>query len=159
MLWQQRERADVVLRSRGLLESGVGWTDVVDEWRGGGKVKVQTPGEIQRSRSLPSVEAGRYVIHGVREREEALMMTDAVALHHCRQGRGCKRAEMSELMLAQTPRTSLSPTSEVLPIFFSRPDQRPSAAASDLVSFGGSEDEVLDDSVSLAASDAEDLSW
>ncbi|KAF4099589.1 hypothetical protein G5714_019715 [Onychostoma macrolepis] len=73
-------------------------------------------------------------------------------------GRGCKRAEMSELTPAQTPHTSLSPTRAVLPVFFSRPDQCPSAAASDLVSFGGSEDEVLDNSVSLAASDAEELS-
>ncbi|KAF4107361.1 hypothetical protein G5714_011725 [Onychostoma macrolepis] len=67
-------------------------------------------------------------------------------------GRGCK------LTPTQTPRTSLSPTREVLPVFFSRPDQRPSVAACNLVSFGGSEDEVLDDSVSLAASDAEEPS-
>ncbi len=37
-------------------------------------------------------------------------------------------------------------------------DSHPSAAASDLVSFGGSNDGELDDSLSLAASDAEDLS-
>ncbi|KAK9976152.1 hypothetical protein ABG768_021358, partial [Culter alburnus] len=52
--------------------------------KGSGEVKCQTPLEIQGSRSLPSVEAGRYVIRGAREREEAFMMTDAVALHHCR---------------------------------------------------------------------------
>ncbi|KAK2914044.1 hypothetical protein Q8A67_002443 [Cirrhinus molitorella] len=47
---------------------------------------------------------------------------------------------------------------DVSPVLFSRPDQRPSAHASDLVSFGGSDDEALDDSMSLAASDAEELS-
>ncbi len=65
---------------------------------------------------------------------------------------------MSELTPAQTPRTSLSAPREADPVFFSRADQRPSAAASDMVSFGGSEDEILDDSVSLAASDGEELS-
>ncbi len=38
-----------------------------------------------------------------------------------------------------------------------RPDQHPSAAASDLVSIGGSDDGELDDSLSLAASEAEEL--
>ncbi len=65
---------------------------------------------------------------------------------------------MSELTVTRTPRNSLSPTREANPVFFSRPDQRPSVAASDLVSFGGGKDEGLDDSVSLAASDAEDQS-
>ncbi len=37
-------------------------------------------------------------------------------------------------------------------------DMHPSAAASDLVSFGGSNDGELDDNLSLAASDVEDLS-
>ncbi len=65
---------------------------------------------------------------------------------------------MSELTPAQTPRTSLSPPREADPVFFSRAEQHPSMAASDMVSFGGSEDEILDDSVSLAASDGEELS-
>ncbi len=56
------------------------------------------------------------------------------------------------------PCASLSPNREVTPILFFHPDQRPSAAASDLVSFGGSECDVMDDSMSLAASDAEEMS-
>lgn len=38
------------------------------------------------------------------------------------------------------------------------PDHCPSASTSDLVSFGGSEDELSDESMSLGASDAEELS-
>ncbi len=49
-------------------------------------------------------------------------------------------------------------TERFLPSFFSQPDQHPSASASDLVSFGGSDDELADDSMSLAASDVEELS-
>ncbi len=64
-------------------------------------------------------------------------------------------SEMSELMPAQTPRFSLSPPREVDPVFFSRADQHPSAAASDIVSFGVSDDEILNDTVSLSASDAD----
>ncbi len=55
-------------------------------------------------------------------------------------------------------RTSLVPHRELSTILFSRPDQHPSMAVSDLVSFGGSDDGELDDSLSLAASDAEELS-
>ncbi|KAK2911406.1 hypothetical protein Q8A67_003539 [Cirrhinus molitorella] len=44
------------------------------------------------------------------------------------------------------------------PVLFSYSEQRSSAAASDLVSFGGSECEAMDDSISLAAFDAEKLS-
>ncbi len=51
-------------------------------------------------------------------------------------------------MPAHTPRASLSPLREAGPIFFCRADQRPSVAASDMVSFEGSEYEILDDSVS-----------
>ncbi len=47
---------------------------------------------------------------------------------------------MSELTLAVTPRTSLSPYRKCSPVLFTRPDQHPTAAASDLVSFGGSDD-------------------
>ncbi len=50
------------------------------------------------------------------------------------------------------------PPREADPIFFSCADQRPSVAASDMVSFGGSKDEIPDDSLSLAASDVEELS-
>ncbi len=47
---------------------------------------------------------------------------------------------MSELTLVVPPRTSLSPHREFSPVLFTRPDQHPSAAVSDLVSFGGSDD-------------------
>ncbi len=73
-------------------------------------------------------------------------------------GRGSQRPVESELTSAQIPRASLSPHREVSPVLFSQPDQRPSASASDLVSFGGSDNELADDSMSLAASDAEELS-
>ncbi len=71
-------------------------------------------------------------------------------------GRGSQRPVESELTSAQIPRASLSPHREVSPVLFSQPDQRPSASVSDLVSFGGSDDELADDSMS--ASDAEELS-
>ncbi|KAI2664297.1 Platelet glycoprotein V [Labeo rohita] len=64
-------------------------------------------------------------------------------------GRGSQRSELGELTSAQPRRGS--------PVLFTRPDLCPSAAASDMVSFGGSEDDMLD-SMSLAASDAEELS-
>ncbi len=71
-------------------------------------------------------------------------------------GRGSQRPVESELTPAQIPHASLSPHREVSPVLFSQPDQR--ASASDLVSFGGSDDELADDSMSLVASDAEELS-
>ncbi len=37
-------------------------------------------------------------------------------------------------------RTSLSPHRDISPVLFTRPDQHPSVTASDLVSFGGSDD-------------------
>ncbi len=61
-------------------------------------------------------------------------------------GRGFEQLETSELTSAQCPRASLSPWREDSPGLFTQPDQRPSAAASDMVSFGGSDDE-LDDSL------------
>ncbi|ROJ42279.1 hypothetical protein DPX16_1720 [Anabarilius grahami] len=70
-------------------------------------------------------------------------------------GRPVQRPELSELTSAQCPRASPSPSREQSPVLFSRPEQRPSADASDFVSFGGSDDELPDDSVSLAASDPE----
>ncbi|KAK2892697.1 hypothetical protein Q8A67_012685 [Cirrhinus molitorella] len=73
-------------------------------------------------------------------------------------GREPQRSAASELTPAQPPRASPSPQRESSPVLFSRPDQRPSAHACDLVSFGGSDDEALDDSMSLAASDAEEMS-
>ncbi|KAI2646361.1 Avirulence protein AvrBs3 [Labeo rohita] len=72
-------------------------------------------------------------------------------------GRGSRRPELDELTSAQPPRASPSPQREGSPVLFARPDLCPSAAASDMVSFGGSEDDLLD-SMSLAASDAEELS-
>ncbi len=68
-------------------------------------------------------------------------------------GRGSQCPVESVLTSAQILRASLSPHREVSPVLFSQPDQRPSASTSDLVSFGGSDD----DSMSLAASDAEEL--
>ncbi len=73
-------------------------------------------------------------------------------------GRGSQRPVESELTPAQIPRALLSPHREVSPVLFSQPDQRPSASVRDLVSFGGSDDELADDSMSLVASDAEELS-
>ncbi|ROI69418.1 hypothetical protein DPX16_14358 [Anabarilius grahami] len=70
-------------------------------------------------------------------------------------GRPVQRSELSELTSAQCPRASPSPSREQSPVLFSRPEQRPSADASDFVSFGGSDDELPDDSVSLAASEPE----
>ncbi len=43
---------------------------------------------------------------------------------------------ISALTSAQIQRASFSPHGEVSPVLFSQPDQRPSASASDLVSFG-----------------------
>ncbi len=74
------------------------------------------------------------------------------------QGRGSQRPVESELTPAQIPRASLSPHREVSPILFSQPDQHLSASARNLVSFGGSDKELADNSMSLAASDAEELS-
>ncbi|ROL54892.1 hypothetical protein DPX16_12761 [Anabarilius grahami] len=70
-------------------------------------------------------------------------------------GRPVQRPELSELTSAQCPRASPSPSREQSLVLFSRPEQRPSADASDFVSFGGSDDELPDDSVSLAASEPE----
>ncbi len=72
-------------------------------------------------------------------------------------GRGFQRLVESELTPAQIPRASFSPHRELSPVLFIQPDQRPSASVSDLVSFGGSDDELADDSMSLVASDAEEL--
>ncbi|ROL53119.1 hypothetical protein DPX16_14132 [Anabarilius grahami] len=72
------------------------------------------------------------------------------------QGRGAQRLELRELTLAQPLHASPSPTREPSPVLFSRPEQRPLAEASDLISFGCLEDEPLDDSMSLAASEMEE---
>ncbi len=63
----------------------------------------------------------------------------------------------SELMPVQCPRASPSPQREHLPVLFNQHYQRPSAAVSDKILLGVSDNE-LDDSLSLAASDAEELS-
>ncbi|KAK2896411.1 hypothetical protein Q8A67_010899 [Cirrhinus molitorella] len=70
-------------------------------------------------------------------------------------GRGTWCSVSSELTMAQPPCALLSLHREASPVLFSQLDQRPSVAMSDLVSFGGSEDEALDNSISLVASDAE----
>ncbi len=72
-------------------------------------------------------------------------------------GRGFEQPVTSELTTAQCPRASPSPQREHSPVLFTQHDQRPSAAASDMILFGVSDNE-LDDSLSLAASDAEELS-
>ncbi len=63
----------------------------------------------------------------------------------------------SELTPAQCPRASPSPQREHSPVLFTQHDQCPSAAVSDMTSFGVSDNE-LDDSLSLEAVDAEGLS-
>ncbi len=68
-------------------------------------------------------------------------------------GRGFEQPVTSELASAQYPCTSLSQRGHS-PVFFTQLDQRPSAPASDVISFSVSNNE-LDDSLSLAASDAE----
>ncbi len=55
------------------------------------------------------------------------------------------------------PAASPSPQRERSPVLFTQHDQRPSTAASDMISSGASDDE-MDDSLSLAASDVEELS-
>ncbi len=72
-------------------------------------------------------------------------------------GRGFQCPEMSVLSPVVNQHTSLSPHREIYPVLFTCPDQHPSVAASDLVSFGGSNDGELDNSPSLAASDSEEL--
>ncbi|KAL0180346.1 hypothetical protein M9458_025788 [Cirrhinus mrigala] len=72
-------------------------------------------------------------------------------------GRGARRSVPSELTPTETSHASFSPSKGDSPIFFSHPDQRPSAAAIDLVSFGGSESDAMDNSLSLAACDVEGL--
>ncbi len=58
---------------------------------------------------------------------------------------------------AQRLRAPFSPLRLVTPVCFPREDQCPSSAASGLVSFGTSEEEIaIDDSISLTASDAEE---
>ncbi len=72
-------------------------------------------------------------------------------------GRGFEQPVTSELTTAQCPRALPSPQREHSPVLFAQHDQCPSAAASDMISFGVSDNE-LDDSLSLTASDVEELS-
>ncbi|ROL45178.1 hypothetical protein DPX16_8307 [Anabarilius grahami] len=58
----------------------------------------------------------------------------------------------SALMLAQRPCASLSPQRAESPVLFTRKDQHPSSAASGMITFGGSNDEL--DSMSLATSES-----
>ncbi len=71
-------------------------------------------------------------------------------------GRGFEQPGKSKLTPAQCPRASPSPQKEHSPVLFTQHDQHPSAAASNMISFGVSDNE-LDDSLSLAASDTEEL--
>ncbi len=95
-------------------------------------------------RAIPPLAPSRFLPPGTCEEKTA--------------GRVSQRPVESELTPAQIPRASLSPHREVSPVLFSQPDQSPSASVSDLVSFGGSDDELADDSMSLVASDAAELS-
>ncbi len=72
-------------------------------------------------------------------------------------GRGFEQPVTREFTPAQCPRASPSPQREHSPVLFTQPDRCPSMAVSDMISFGVSDNE-LDDSLSLAASDAEELS-
>ncbi len=56
---------------------------------------------------------------------------------------------MSKLMSAQGPHALPSPQMEDSPVFFTQTYKRPSVAASDMISLGGTVDE-MDDSLSLA---------
>ncbi len=55
---------------------------------------------------------------------------------------GKKTALRCECTPVQAPRTSISPYREVSPVLFTQSDQGPSTIASDLVSLGGSDDEL-----------------
>ncbi len=72
-------------------------------------------------------------------------------------GREFEQPVTSELTSAQCPHASPSPQIEHSSVLFTQHNQRPSAAASDMISFGASDNE-LDDSLSLVASDTEELS-
>ncbi len=72
-------------------------------------------------------------------------------------GRGFERPVTSEPTSTQCTRASPLPQREHLPVLFSQHDQCPSAAANNMISFGGSDGE-MDDSLSLATLDAEELS-
>ncbi len=89
--------------------------------------------------------AARFIF---REQPRALLLFSSQGpARKSQRGRGFQRPEKSEL----------SPAVKISPVLFTRTDQHSSAAASDLVLFGGSNDGELDDSLSLVASDTEEL--
>ncbi len=108
--------------------------------------------------SLASAHAHRFLFRERSRPSRLLFSSSQGPVRKKQQGRGSQRPVESELTPAKIPRASLSPHREMSPVLFSQPDQRPSASVSDLVSFGGSDDELADDSMSLVASDAEELS-
>ncbi len=73
------------------------------------------------------------------------------------QGRGFEQPVTSELTPAQCPHASPSSQREHSPVLFTQHDQRPSEGASDMILFGVNDIE-MDDNLSLAVSDAEELS-
>ncbi len=73
------------------------------------------------------------------------------------QGRGFEQPVTSELTSAQCPHVSPSLQREHSSVLFTQHDQRPSMAASDMISFCESDSE-MDDSLSLVALDVEELS-
>ncbi len=72
-------------------------------------------------------------------------------------GRGFERPVTRPPTSAQCPSALPLPQREHSPVLFTQHDQCPSAAASDMISFGGSDGE-MDDSLSLATLNAEELS-
>lgn len=72
-------------------------------------------------------------------------------------GKRTKPSAMSELALAQNPRALPPSSREYFPVLLEHAGQHPSADASDMVSFGPVEKELLDYSMSLIASDAEEM--
>lgn len=86
-----------------------------------------------------------------RQRPRALLFSSSL------EGRGTRRLDLSELKPAQALCASFFPHREPSPVLFARLDQRPSASASDMVSFGGSKEDPVDNSMSLVASDTEEL--
>ncbi len=70
-------------------------------------------------------------------------------------GRGFERPVTREATSAQCPCASPLPQKEHSLVLFTQHDQHPSAAVTDMISFGGS-DGKMDGSLSLAASDVEE---
>ncbi|KTF96035.1 hypothetical protein cypCar_00024369 [Cyprinus carpio] len=73
------------------------------------------------------------------------------------QGKGTKHSAMSQLTPTQILHASHLPSRDDSPVLFEHADQRPSADTSDMVSIDAIENELLDDSMFLIASDVEEM--